>query len=164
MKHKILTSLKLALFSTALFTANAYSQDTHHDHHSESGFELGVSVSNVFMEKGEANGTSLHFHLMKGLSEHFSLGLGIEKVFADEEHYGLGIILAVHPVDNLTLSIAPGLEWENHEGEWESINSTHLEATYMLDADGFHYGPTIGYAKSDHGEHYKAGIHFGIPF
>ena len=53
-------------------------------------------------------------------------------------------------------------EEDEHEGEWESKYSTHLEATYVFNVGAWHLGPVVDYSWTDHGEHFTTGIHFGV--
>lgn len=51
------------------------------------------------------------------------------------------------------------------EAQWRyRIGSVmHLEGAYLFEADGYHYGPVLGYAKTDEDQHYNIDMHFGFP-
>ena len=169
MKYEIFTGLRSAISIMILFgsfSTAVLSQEKHthtHDEHSPGGLELGASIGYVYLEEEKADGVNLHLHLMKRLSEYFSIGAGVERIFSNEAHYGAMITLGIHPSNNLTLSVSPGREWAKHDGEWESGYATHIEASYMFEGSGFHYGPTVGYSKTQEDKHYTLGIHFGFP-
>ena len=137
--------------------------------HVHDDWEVGVSVGYANLKTENEEGKNLHLHLMKslgdeGLAQYFSFGFGAETIITDEKHYGSMLTLAVHPVEDLTLSLSPGFEWAKHDGaNWEREYATHVEATYSFDvADGYHLGPVIGYSKTKDTEHYTIGIHLGI--
>ncbi len=71
--------------------------------------------------------------------------------------------IAVHPTDQIVFSFSQGIEWANHEGDWESSPTSHIEASYLIEGKTFHYGPVIGYSKASDKQHYTIGVHFGIP-
>jgi len=157
-------SISLAGLSTA-----ALSEEDHHVGHEGHEWELGISAGYANLKTEGEEGVNLHLHLLKrlgddGLKKYFSAGFGAEVIRTDETHYGAMVTLAYHPVEDLTLSISPGLEWEKHEGSWESHYATHYEAAYSFDiSKSYHIGPVIGYSKTSEAEHYTVGIHIGIP-
>ncbi len=141
---------------------------TSHNHNEESGFELGLSVGYAYLKEEKDKGAVLHAHLMKrlsgeGIQEYFSLGFGVETIFSDEQHYGAMVTIAAHPSDNIILSLSPGIEWEEHEGETKSSYATHIEAAYVFETSHYHIGPVIGYSKTEDDEHYTIGVHIGVP-
>jgi hypothetical protein len=172
-----------------ILSVTAYCEDTHHhEHHDTGGIELGFSFGYVYFdENGEAHGDNglheeeghpegeddsdeglaLHVHVGKRLGEegllaHVSLGIGAEVILADHEHYALMAFASVYPWRGLVLSVGPGVEWAEHEGEWASEYSTHLEAAYVFEMGEWHLGPMVDFSKTDDGEHYTVGLHVGI--
>jgi hypothetical protein len=155
---------KLCLSLLLIFPAFA------EEHHAEGAWELGVAVGYANLITEETEGTNIHLHLLKRLDykdwrEYLSLGLGLEMIVSDETHYVPMLTLAVHPLEDFTLAFSAGMEFAQHESdEWESIYTTHIEATYVFDvSEHFHLGPVIGYSTNHEGEHYTVGIHIGIP-
>jgi len=144
-------------------------QDSHrHKDHEASNIELGLSVGYAYLEEEKEDATNLHLHVMKrlsgeGIQKYLSIGFGMETIFADEAHYSAMISLGIHPWRDLIITISPGWEWAKHDGVRESGYATHIEATYVFEGAGFHYGPVIGYAKTQDDQHYTVGVHFGIP-
>ncbi len=145
-----------------------------HDHgaghvHAGSGWEFGLSTGYVRLRTEKEDAANLHLHLMKrlgheGPARFFSLGAGVETVFATHEHYSAMGTVGIHPWRSLVLQISPGVQWVKHEGQWESEYATHLEAVYSFDVHRcLHLGPVIGYSKTREDEHYMVGIHLGIP-
>ena len=167
---RALTAITLGLF--VLNTAALSEEDHHdlHDSHEMHEWELGVSFGYANLKTEGEEGGNLHLHLLKrlegdGFEKYFSVGFGAEVIVTDEKHYGAMLTLAYHPVEDLVLSVSPGFEWANHEGEgWEREYATHLEAVYSFDvSEDYHVGPVIGYSKTKDAEHYTVGIHIGIP-
>ena len=155
----IITNAKTSLASEFNVTHNA---------HDETGFEFGISVGYVYLKEEKDEGTAVHAHLMKRLSDEgfqrfFSVGFGVETIFTKEKHYGAMVTVAVHPWDNTVFSVSPGIEWEEHEGETKSGYATHIEAAYVFEASHYHLGPVVGYSKTEDDEHYTIGVHLGMP-
>ncbi len=148
----------------------AFSQEvsSSNEQHEHSDLELGLSIGYARLEEEKIDGTSLHVHIMKrlsgqGIQRYFSIGAGVETILASENHFGAMLSVAAHPTDKLTVTLSQGIEWADHEGDWESSRATHIEASYLFEGEQFHYGPVIGYSKTPEKQHYKVGIHFGIP-
>jgi hypothetical protein len=140
-----------------------------HQGHESSTLEVGLSVGYVRIVKEEENAVNLHFHVMKkisaeGIGKYFSMGFGVESIFANEEHYAGMISLGIHPWGDLTVILSPGWEWANHEGAWESGWAAHMELAYTFEGKGFHYGPVLSYSKTEHDQHLSVGLHLAIAF
>jgi len=173
MYKKISTFIRVLTVATiglvGLSTA-ALSEEEHYGAHKAHDWELGLSMGYTKLKTEGEEGTMLDVHIMKelsgdGLEKYFSVGVGAEVVFSHDNHYTAMVILAYHPIENLVLSVAPGLEWAKHEGSGEREYVTHYEAVYNIDiSDEYHIGPMIGYSKTKETEDYTVGIHIGIPF
>jgi hypothetical protein len=141
--------------------------DHHHHGHDLSGPELGVSVGYVHLEEEDENVPGVHAHLLHrlgddGLRRHFAIGAGAEYLFSDEEHYALMFSLAAYPWRGLVLSVSPGVQWAEHEGDTEAEYSTHLEAAYVFPFGDYDIGPVIDYSWTKDEKHYMIGLHIGI--
>lgn len=158
----------ISIGSIGLSTA-AMSEEDHHGSHEGHEWELGASIGYANLPTEGTEGTGLHLHILKrldgdGIEKYFSIGFGGEMLITDEKHYAAMVTLGIHPWRDLVLSVAPGFEWANHEGEWEREYATHFEAVYSFDiSENYHIGPAIGYSKTSEAEHYTVGIHIGIP-
>jgi hypothetical protein len=148
----------------------AFSQEspTNSEGHAHSDIELGFSVGYARLEEEKLDALNLHFHIMKrlsdkGIQQYFSIGAGVETILSNENHVGAMLSIAVHPTEQIVLSFSQGVEWASHEGDWESSPASHIEASYLIEATHFHYGPVIGYSKASDKQHYTIGMHFGIP-
>jgi hypothetical protein len=142
-----------------------------HDHthlgHDLSGPEFAVSAGYTHLVEENDNVLGIHAHLLhrlgdEGLRRHIAIGVGTEYLFSDEEHYVLMFTLAVHPWRGLVLSVSPGVQWAEHEGDIEAEYSTHLEAAYVFFIGKYDIGPVIGYLCTKDEEHYMTGLHIGI--
>ncbi|MDP6526326.1 MAG: hypothetical protein QGH15_19105 [Kiritimatiellia bacterium] len=163
----------LALILTVGVSGAAYvvfAEDDHaHAHHGHalSGPELGISAGYVHLEEEEEDALGLHAHLLHrlgdhGIQRHLAIGLGAEYLFADEEHYALMVSLAAYPWRGLVLSVSPGVQWAEHEGDAETEYSTHLEATYVFPFGEYDIGPVVDYSWTKDESHYMLGLHIGI--
>jgi hypothetical protein len=108
----------------------------------------------------------IHLHVARrlgdrGLSKGIAIGPATELILGEHQHYTAMLSLTVFPWRGLALAVGPGIEWAEHESEWESGYATHLEIGYMLEIDKYDVGPTIGYSASDE-DHYYVGVHAGI--
>jgi hypothetical protein len=131
--------------------------------------EIGVSAAYVYLDAEGESAPGLHFHLMRrlegeGITRHFAIGLGFEGIFADHAHYGIMGSLAFFPWRNLAITLSPGVTFADHDGDWESKYTTHIEASYGFMIGEYEIGPVIGYADSSDDRHYMIGIHLGKGF
>lgn len=182
------TLLALAILVGLVVSRPALAADAHAcDACTAGDIEIGISIGYVRLDEDRDHheeaeqddhdehdghdtnddGIGIHIHVGKrlgqhGILAHLSLGVGGEAIVAEHEHYALMGFASAHPWRGLVLSVGPGIEWAEHEGEWESQYSTHLEAAYVFDVGEWHIGPVIDYSWTDHGAHFTAGVHFGI--
>ncbi len=183
------TLLAFTIMAVLMVSEAAFAADGHACHAcAADGIELGFSLGYVHLDEDQEHdeeselddngehdeehetsddGVALHVHLGKrmgeqGLLSHLSLGVAGEVIFAEHEHYALMGFASISPWRGLLLSVGPGVEWAEHEGEWKSEYSTHLEMGYVFDIGEWHIGPVAGYSKTNRGEHFSAGIHLGI--
>ncbi|MFT5240459.1 MAG: hypothetical protein ACI9OU_001271 [Candidatus Promineifilaceae bacterium] len=149
-------------------TQQAHSADAHAGHsHDITGLELGITAGFVHLEGEDEDAPGLHVHLNKRLSHEgplsrVALGVGGEIILADHEHYALMAPLTFYPWRGLMLSIAPGIEWAEHDGATESEYTTHIELGYGFEMGKYDIGPVIEFAQTADEEHYMLGVHFGI--
>lgn len=165
--HIVIFAMAICIWS---FAESGFSESIHnHTHHSHdtSGLELGVSAGYVHLEEEDEDALGIHSHLLKrlgdeGIRRHLAIGLGAEYLFSDEEHYAAMLSLAVYPWRGLVLSVSPGVQWAEHEGDVEAEYSTHIEAAYVFPFGKYDIGPVIDYSWTNDEEHYMIGLHFGI--
>lgn len=164
----MLIAIGLGTLSTPVFCQEQHSEKYDSHGHEQGEIEVGLSIGYAYLKEEKEKGLNLHLHVMKrlqgeGLQKYFSIGVGAETILSNEKHYGAMLTLAVHPWQNFVLSISPGLEWAKHDEKWESQYATHLEATYIIENPGFHYGPVVGYSKTQDEQHYTIGMHLSVP-
>jgi hypothetical protein len=159
----------IVTFGLLMLVTQAYCQESPEQGHAHDtkGFALGASAGYVHLSEDDEDAPGLHLHLMKRLNDkdlgqHISVGFGTEAIFADHKHYAAMISVEIYPYRGLVLAAAPGIVWANHDGEWESKYSTHLEAGYTFEIKEYDIGPVIGYSKTDEDEHFMIGIHVGL--
>lgn len=164
----VLVFLLTCGFGTSAPCAADHDHDHDHAAHVGTGWELGLSTGYVYLRTEKEDAAGLHLHLMKRLGQEgparfFSLGGGVETIFATHEHYSAMGSVGIHPWRDLVFQVSPGVQWVKHEGDWESEYATHLELAYGFDiSPRLHLGPVIGYSKTKHDEHYMIGVHLGI--
>ncbi len=158
--------LVLCVWSTAEV---ALGEDSHHAHHDHdlSGPELGISAGYVHLKEEDEDALGVHAHLLQrlgdeGLRRHLAIGVGAEYLFTEEEHYALMLSLAAYPWRGLILSVSPGVQWAEHEGDTASEYTTHFEAAYVFPFGRYDIGPVIDYSRTKDESHYMIGLHMGI--
>jgi hypothetical protein len=140
---------------------------TAEEHHSD--WELGFALAYAKLPSENSEGANVHIHLQKRLDyqdwrHYFSVGVGVEMIANDEQHYGTMLTLGIHPLEDWSIDLSSGLEFSNHHGAWENLYATHIETSYVFDvSEHFHLGPVIGYSRTKEAEHYSVGIHIGVP-
>lgn len=171
---KIVACLLIGLWGYN-FAAPARCQEHHLDNeahqeqhiHETASVELGLAAGYVNLVDEDEEALGLHLHLLKrlgseGLCRYFGVGLGTEAIFADHEHYAAMVSLATFPWRDLVVTFSPGVVWTDHEGDWESAYTTHIEAAYVFAVGEHHVGPVVGYSWTDEEEHLMIGLHIGI--
>lgn len=145
-------------------TSSLIAQTKHREHdcgqHSRN--EIGLGVGAIYEISHKEWTSSLHLHYFRTLSPHskWALGAGIEYLRGDERHIEVGVGVRYEPIENLHISLLPGVTLTDKTGF-----SVHTEATYdILRIGKIHLGPVIGYAWSKNHSHCSAGVHFAIGF
>lgn len=133
----------------------------HHDHHKH---EVGVGVSPVYFVNENELTYGIHLHYIYNIpSTKAGIGIGYERIFDDHKHNSLGLIVSYRPVENLNLSLSPGIAFESDE-----INSVvpgiHFETAYEFELEDFHLGPVLEFAADKNDFHISLGIHIGFGF
>ena len=155
------------ILSPSVFAEEQQQHDQAHHGHDTSGLELGISTGYVHLDEEGEDALGLHLHLMKRLSDkgigsRLAVGLGAETIFGVHEHHTAMLSFAAYPWRGLILSVAPGIEWAKHEGDWESEYATHIETAYVFEIGRYDIGPVVSYSTTDHDKHYMIGIHVGL--
>lgn len=135
----------------------------HHDHHDHHKNEIGIANSPVYFVKENVIVYGLHFHYLRNIStSRFGLGLGYERIFDKHKHNTLGIVGSYRPVDGFSINISPGLTFE--EQNKSPAFALHLETSYELEFNNFHFGPAVEVAYDPEDYHLSLGIHIGYGF
>lgn len=139
----------------------------HHDHvHSN---EISLSSGYVYLDHEEDSAFGLHLHYLRklrgeGIQNHFGLGIGVETIFAEHQHYNPMLSLAYFPFGHLLVAFSPGILIVEHHDEYETHSSIHIESSYGFKLEEIEIGPVIGYAQAGDDKHYSIGIHIGFVF
>ena len=157
MKFKILLYL--------LIISRVFSESGHIHNHSHNN-EFAIAVGVVPGHDGEDNNIGLHLHYVKGIGEHndFGIGLSLETILDEHKHNAISIIGTYHFKSGFTIGYAPGILFEEHEGDTETKFTHHLECYYEFELDKFHIGPQVDIGFEESEIHYMFGLHLGIDF
>lgn len=157
----------LLLFFSAFFTQ---AQDEHnhdhnhdhsdpHDHHNHIGLALGPVY--ILSEKEFAPGIHFHYARLLDVGEvQFGVGLGLEAILDEHQHYTTSVNLSFLPIHNLTFTVAPGAQFSDDHTEFTS----HFEVSYEFIFDRIHLGPVMEYAYAPLDAHLLFGLHLGFGF
>ena len=155
-----MTHLKIITILFFLTTTIKASYAQHHDHlHSEN--EIGLSSSAVYSPDHKEWGTGIHVHYFRMLSPHskWSLGGGIEGVFADDKHFSFNAGVKYEVINRLSISLLPGILFV------KPSFSLHTEIVYdLFHWENFHLGTAIDYSWSKDDSHFAVGIHAAYCF
>ena len=159
--------MKFRLWITVLLigvSASLVAQDEHsghyHPHHKN---EIGLANSPVYFVKEEVFSYGLHVHYIRTIRESkFGIGAGFERIFDTHKHNTVGIVGSYRPADKLSLSVSPGITFED---ESETPNfAMHAEAAYEFEIKNIHIGPVIEFAYDPEDFHISLGLHLGFGF
>ncbi len=134
-----------------------------HDHNEEHHNHIGLAMGPVYVTHEEEYALGLHLHytyLFKMANAEFGIGLGLETIFDEHRHYATSINFSYLPIHNLTLTVAPGIQFGPESEEFTS----HFEATYEFILGDIHLGPVLEYAYAKEDEHAMLGLHVGFGF
>ena len=161
--------LKLHLiFIAILFSQVLCAQTEEHEHpegerHDHFKNDIGLANSAVYFVKEKKFAYGLHFHYVRAIPKSkFGLGLGYERIFDEHKHNTIGVVIAYRPVHELTLSISPGVTFE--DAYPEAGFALHIEATYGFEIGNIHLGPLVEFAYDPEDYHISIGIHLGYDF
>jgi hypothetical protein len=151
--------LTLFLLSNSLFAQEKIIHKNHDNHKNE----IGIANSPVYFINEKQFNYGLHLHYIYNISKSkFGIGLGYERIFDEHEHSTFGMIGVYKPIEKLSLSLSPGLTYENEVTEPNF--ALHTEATYEFEINDFHFGPVLEFAYDKEDFHISLGIHCGIGF
>lgn len=164
--------IKKAIFSFFLFVVtfvvnaqeshSGYSRQKHQDVHKRN--ELGISLSPVYFFKEKELSVATHLHYVYYFSHSkFGVGLGYERIYDEHKHNFFGLEFNYRPIHNLTLSLSPGVAFE--EGGFDEKEfAIHAESVYEFEFGSFHVGPLLELAYHPEDFHISLGIHVGLGF
>ena len=135
--------------------------DQHRDDHDDRDITIGLSAGYIRLEgEGGLGGhiDILHRLSHEGFGKHIAAGLSVGAI-VNHDHYTVMAPFAAHPWRGLELSVAPGLEWERHDTEWERRYTTHLSAAYVVDRGPIEIGPALELSHSSEGRHLGINLH-----
>ncbi len=155
----------IIIIAIVINSLSLFADDRHHIHCNEIGF----SVDYINLNQENKKGLGLHLHFTRHLSEndilsYFGLGIGLESIFSDHNHYGFMGSLLIYPFNDFVCSISPGLVISDHNDNFIKKYTTHFEVSYGFYIKNIEIGPVIGYSYSSEDNHYSAGIHFAKSF
>ena len=129
----VLLALALAL-SFPLGCLPCPDQDPHgvqEEHAHNAGFLIG-SVYNVHEERWMLGLGAEYEVVLPFWNRLLGIGLGAEMVLDEHKHYVVSLILPLHPVDNLTFFVSPGIMFIERE-EPGTRFAVHVGTEYEFD-------------------------------
>lgn len=158
--HLIFVAIIFSQVLCAQTEEHTHDEGERHDHYKN---DIGLANSAVYFLKEKVFAYGLHIHYVRAIPKSkFGLGLGYERIFDEHKHNTIGVVIAYRPVHELTLSISPGLAFEDVDPE--TGFALHLEATYGFEIGPIHLGPLLEFAYDPEDYHLSAGIHLGYDF
>lgn len=131
------------------------------EEHDHNGIEIGLGVGGTYLFQEKEYAPGGHLHAMYN-HHNFSYGLGLESIFAEVKHYGVGGIVAYRPIEDLEVSVSPGILLKNSE-TGKHLFAMHFEVSYFWEFDHFgHMGPVVGYGFAGEDQHLFLGLHLGV--
>lgn len=91
------------------------------------------------------------------------IGIGAEMVFDEHRHYVFSLLFPVHPTEELTLFVSPGIMFIEHEPPGRRF-AVHFGMEYEFDLEKYFLAPEFEIAWAGDDIHLMLGIHFGFGF
>jgi len=123
--------------------------------------DLGFANTLVYDLNEESLNYGIHLHFIKGLSDTWSLGIGYESIFADEQHHTATLIVKYHFSDAFSINAGPGLTFPSKEHDEYNL-SAHFEIVNIYELGPIHLGPIIGLGIGNNEKHISFGLHIGL--
>ncbi len=93
----------------------------------------------------------------------FGIGVAAEMAFDKHKHYVVSLLACYHPVEPLTLCLAPGVMLIDHD-RFESRAALHFGVEYEFEVGGGSLAPSVEAAVSGDDVHLMLGVHVGFGF
>jgi len=162
MKLVIIPLVLMVIFSLKLSAQTKENQDkklTHENHQSE----FGIAFSPVYFTNEKDIAFGMHVHYVYNIpNSKVGLGLGYERIFDQHKHNTFGLEAIYRPVEKLSLSLSPGLTFE--ENDSKPNLALHFETSYEFEVGEFHLGPAFEFAIDQEDIHLSLGVHLGFGF
>jgi len=162
MKLVIIPLVLTTIFSLNLIAQTKENQDkklSHENHQSE----FGIAFSPVYFVKEKDIAFGMHVHYVHNISSSkVGLGLAYERIFDQHKHNTFGLEAIYRPVEELSLSLSPGLTFE--ENNSKPVIALHFETSYEFEIGEFHLGPAFEFAIDREDIHLSLGVHLGFGF
>lgn len=162
---KVFIALIFISYSTNICAVNPSDDHSEHEHqHGE--WEVALVGSGVFLFAEDDFAFGTHLHVLKSLEnvKGLNVGIGFEAIFAEHLHFSTSLAAKYMFWDNFGILLAPGVQFVNHQDEWESSLNAHFELIYELELGKYHIGPAVGYSVSKEDMHASVGLHVGYSF
>jgi hypothetical protein len=158
--------LLTVLFLGISFNGSAQNEHNHsHNHyHDEHIFHVGVGAGFASFSGEEGLEPSLHLHLLRKLNagSKWSLGVGYEGIKGEQWHNGLNLLVNYRPLHFISFNAGPGVVFEEHDGEKETLPAFHAESVVEFTIADLHFGPMVGFGINKEHTHFSVGIHLGF--
>lgn len=133
------------------------------ENHKHGKNEIGISNSTVYFVNEKTIAYGIHLHYLKNIPDtKFGIGLGFEKIFDEHNHNIASIMVVYKPIEQLNLSLSPGLAFE--EKLTELSPAIHFESLYEFEFKHFHIGPVFSVAHDTKDLHFSLGVHLSFGF
>ncbi len=160
----------LLTFLTTIISFNILAQsdegtlektDAHnHDHHKN---EIAIATSPAYFVKEKTLSYSLHMHYVYSIPKtKFGIGAAYERILADPKHHTFGLVTSYRPIEQLSLTLSPGITFEDNDPA--PFFSLHTEMSYEFELGDFHIGPAFEFAYDPNDYHISLGLHVGYGF
>jgi len=146
--------------------AQSHHENENHDNHHHGDWEIGVGAGIVPLLDEKEVAFGVHLHLLRSIEniKGFRVGLGLENVFDEHNHFNTGIVFNYNLVKGLFVSFSPGYLIIHHENQVDKGFSSHFELNYEFEFNKIHIGPVLEYSLSKFDKHFMIGIHTGFSF
>lgn len=136
--------------------------DPHEEHARHIGFLVGP-VYNFGVKKWSLGMGAEYEYVLPQWDRLLGFGVAAEADLAEQRHYELRLPLSVHPIEELTLFLSPGVQFSEQE-EPRTEFAAHIGAEYEFNLKKYFLAPELDIAYVGAGFHITLAIHFGLGF
>jgi hypothetical protein len=162
LKLLLLTGL---LFFASVLQAKPYKRTNNFSSYKDPLNEIGYGINAVYQQNENKLAPLLHFYYSRYFSNYFSIGANYYGLYTKDFHNALSAKISFRILNNLVLSLKPGIYLKNVGGRNELLYFFGFESAYQFKlSDKIGLGPMFDVHLIQDDVYYIGGFQMGFYF